>query len=163
MKKYTIKAVAPPPLQNQYGVFFGYAVAVIAVFFTVLHLFRIDTLVPIIDFVIPGGQIAASLLVIAIMIAEIFGIPFALRMKLSPLAQVVSGALSACAPLAWLLITIWGYGSTVSTGQFGQFAATPSGLMSIILNAAWLVFVFAALWTLGYGHFTMPSRKKLRK
>lgn len=141
----------------------GMFAAAVSIFFAVIHLFRIDMLVPLVDTYMVGGIIIASLKVVAIVLAEVFAVPFALRMKLSPLAHRVSGALLVLAPLYWTLINIWNYGASVSTGQFSSFVATPSGWMSIILNLSWLVFTLATLWALGYGTYRLPSVRKPRK
>ncbi len=158
-----ITPTKPPKLQNPYGAIMGMFAAAVSVIFAVLHLFRIDMLVPIIDEYMIGGVVIASLKVIAIILAEVFAVPFALRMKLSPLAHRVSGALLVLAPLYWTLITIWNYGTDISTGQFSSFYETPSGSMSIILNLTWLIATLATLWALGYGTYKIPERRKSRK
>lgn len=153
----------PPKLQNHYGAIMGMFAAAVSIFFAVIHLFRIDMLVPLVDTYMVGGVIIASLKVVAIVLAEVFAVPFALRMKLSPLAHRVSGALLVFAPLYWTLITIWNYGTDLSTGQFSSFVETPSVWISIVLNLAWLAFTLATLWALGYGTYKLPERRKLHK
>ena len=160
MKKYTIRAVDPPKLQNHYGVWFGFLTAMVAVFFAILHLFRVDTLAPIVNTYLPGDIVAANLVTVSIITVEIFSVPFALRMKLSPLAHVVSGLFVVIAPLSWLLLTIWCFGLDVSTGQFGQFAYITSSWVPIVMNSLWLVFCFVTLWVLGYSKYKLPERRK---
>ena len=162
--KNRIITTKPPELQNPYGTIMGIFAAGISIFFAILQLFRIDTLVPLVDVYVPGGVVGASLLIVAVLLAQVFGVPFALRMKLSRLGHVVSGALLAMAPLYWLLVNIWNYGlDHVSTGQFGSFVSTPSGWVAMLLNAAWLVFVLATLWALGYGSYRLPDRRRGKK
>lgn len=151
----------PPPLRRPYGTWLGYSTATIATIFSILHLFRIDTLIPALNAYLPGSTLTAALCAVIVILCEVFGIPFALRMKLSPLAQFMSGALLVLAPLLWLLATIWAYGAAVSTGQFGQFVSTPSGALSIVLNTVWLALAFTALWALGYDKLAVPAHKKL--
>ncbi|NCU30999.1 hypothetical protein EOM57_04305 [Candidatus Saccharibacteria bacterium] len=159
--KYKITPTDPPKLQNPYGGVLGMFAAAVSIFFAVIHLFRIDMFVPLVDSYMLGGIIIASLKVVAVVLAEVFAVPFALRMKLSPLAHRISGALLVFAPLYWTLVTIWNYDTDVSTGQFSSFVETPSGLMPIVLNLTWLVFTLATLWALGYGTYKLPERRKL--
>lgn len=161
--KYKITPTDPPKLQNPYGAVLGMFAAAVSIFFAVIHLFRIDMFVPLVDTYMLGGIVIASLKVVAVVLAEVFAIPFALRMKLSPLAHRISGALLVLAPLYWTLVTIWNYGTDVSTGQFSSFVETPSGWMPIVLNLTWLVFTLATLWALGYGTYKLPERRKLHK
>ncbi len=154
------KAVEPPKLVKPYGVQLGWIAAAISISFAVLHMFRIDTLLPIIDRALPGGSTTAIIFVIAVILAEIFALPFLMRMKLSPLAHFKSGFLAVLAPLLWLLVSVWSLGMEYSTGQFGQFASTPSTWPLVLANFAWLTFVFFALWTLGYNNLKVRDLLK---
>jgi hypothetical protein len=119
-------------------------------------LVRIDTLVPTLDKTIPGNAGWAGLIVICIIMAEVFAIPFALRMRLSTLAHIMSGFQIVFAPLLWSLVTLWAYGTDTTTGQFTSFPHTPSSIWLVLFNIAWLGFGFYALWTLGYNRLKMP-------
>lgn len=156
MKDIFPRPVAPPKLVKQYGPKLGYIVAGISGVFAVLHLMRIDLLVPALNKTIPGDTGWASIIAVLIVMAEVFAIPFALRMKLSTLAHIMSGFQVVFAPLLWSLITIWAYGTDVTTGQFTSFLYTPSSLWLILFNLAWLTFAFYTLWTLGYNQLKMP-------
>ena len=153
-------AINPPKLLKPSGVWFGRIVAAMLVVMALIHLFRIDTLIPILDGVLPGGGTWAALVAVVIVLSEVFAVPFALRMKLSLLAQVKSGALVAFAPLWWLLISIWAFGTDMSTGQFGQSIDTPSSGMLIFVNVLWVGFNYGTLWLLGYNRLSL---KKLLK
>ena len=154
------KAVNPPKLVKPYGVWFGRAAAAILALMAVVHLFRIDTFIPILDNALPGGSTAAAWIAVLIVLTEVFAIPFALRMKLSPLAQLKSGALIVFAPLWWMLISIWSYGESASTGQLGEFVATPSDATLVTLNLAWVALSYATLWLLGYNSFKLSNLLK---
>jgi len=151
----------PPKLVKPYGAWVGRAAAAVLVLMALIHLFRIDTLIPILDKALPGGAGWATFMVVVIVLAEVFAVPFALRMKLSLLAHFKSGALMVFAPLLWLLIAIWVYGTGASTGQFGQFIETPSTNMLVVLNLLWLGLNYYALWLLGYNN--LPLAKLLKK
>ncbi len=166
MKDIFPKAVAPPKLVKKYAPTLGYIAAGISAMFAVLHMFRIDTFVPIIDNVIPASTGWAGTIVVLIVLAEVFALPFLLRTKLSTLAQIVSGYFAVLAPLLWLLITLWAYDTSYSTGQLGQFVHVPGSGMSILVNVVWLTFVFYTLWALGYNNIKLskllpPAKKKV--
>ena len=148
----------PPKLEKPYGAWLGRIAAALLVVMALIHLFRIDTLIPLLNEVLPGGATFVALLVV---LTEIFAVPFALRMKLSLLAQFVSATFIILAPFLWLLIGIWAYGLDISTGLLGQFVKTPSVDVTIALTLAWLGFNYYALWALGYNK--LPLKKLLKK
>lgn len=155
----TLPTASPaPPLRKPFGMLLGLVNAAIFTIFALIHLFRIDTFIPEINYSLPGGYEIAKIIGVLIIVAEIFALPFLLRMSLSPLARFLSGFLVVITPLAWLLISIWNYGFTVSTAQLGAFYALPSSLALIVANIIWLLFSVYTLWALGY-----DTPQKLRK
>lgn len=162
MKDIFPKAVKPPKLVKPYAPILGYVAASILALFAIIHVFRIDTLVPIINTALPGRSTAAGMFVVVVVLAEVFALPFLLRMKLSPLAHICSGFLAVLAPLMWTLLTIWSYGSEFSIGQLGEFVHVPGAWFVVALNFIWLGFNFFTLWTLGYNNLKVKDilRKK---
>lgn len=154
-------AVNPPKLVKPYGPTLGYIVAVVAVMLGVIQLFRIDTLLPIVMTAL-GTQGRAMTFVIVVTCAEVFAIPFALRMKLSPLAHVMSGFMITLAPLMWTLLAIWCYGTGMPTGQLGEFVSLPSSWWLIAINLFWLALSFTALWALGYNNMKIKDMLQYR-
>lgn len=150
-------ATNPPKLVKPYGVWVGRAAAAVLVVMALVHLFRIDTLIPILDGALPGGMGWATFIAVLIVLSEVFAVPFALRMRLSVLAHLKSGMLMVFAPLLWLLIAIWAFGTGASTGLFGEFAHTPSTPALLVLHLAWLGLNYYALWVLGYNN--LPLKK----
>lgn len=148
---------APRP-RNKNAVIVGWIAASIMALFAVIHLFRIDTFVPELDGVLPGGRELAGWAAVLIVIAEVFAIPFLLRMKLSSLARIVSAIFSVMVPLTWLLVAVWGLGQTYSTAQLGEFVSLPSTWLLVVLNLLWLALGLYAVYLL------QPSwSKELRK
>ena len=98
--------------------------------------------------------------VILVVLSEVFAIPFLLRVKLSPLAHVVSGFLAVLAPLLWTLLAIWSFGLHDSTGQLGEFVSLPSNLLLICVDMLWLALNFTTLWTLGYNNLKIKNLLK---
>jgi hypothetical protein len=153
-------AVNPPKPRASYAIYAGWIAGGVSTLAALLHLFRIDTLLPLLDKALPGGYTTAAFIGALIVIVEVFSVPFLLRMKLSPLMQLKSGFNAVLAPLAWVLITIWGFGHSTSTAEFGEFLKTPSTIPLLMLNTAWLGFNLWTLWLLGYdrvAHFRNKS------
>jgi hypothetical protein len=154
-------AVHPPKPLTPYAPWLGRAVAGVFIVAALLHLYRIDTFLPLLDQALPGGHGWATAIGLVIILSEIFAIPFALRMRLSPLAHLVSGALVAVAPLWWVLIHIWLYGRGVDTAQFGQFASVTSNPLSLLGNAVWLLASSYVIYALGYRQLSWkPNRSR---
>lgn len=151
------KAVNPPKLVKPYAILLGRIAAAILVVMALVQLFRIDTFLPILDKNLPGGSGWAGIFGVFIILSEVFAIPFALRMKLSPLAHLKSGALVVLAPLWWFLIDIWTLGLTDNTGQLGKFVAVPGTVWVLLLNLVWVVFSYYTLYTLGYNRLRVSD------
>lgn len=157
MKISLPKATNPPKLVKPYGVLLGYISTVISVVFAVVHLFRIDTLIPVVDATIASGIGLAVIFVVMVIVAEVFSIPFLFRMKLSPLAHLLSGFFAILAPLMWTLLTIWAYSVDGQTGQLNSIVETPATWWLIALNVAWLAFNYLTIWTLGYNNLKLKD------
>jgi len=149
--------VDPPKLLKPAGLWFGRVAAVILIGMALVHLFRIDTFIPVLDEALPGGSVVASLIAVLIILSEVFAIPFALRMKLSPLMHLKSGALMALAPLWWSLIGIWTFGLPLSTGELGAFVHVKSDIVLLLLNLIWLGFNYYTLYLLGYNRLSVHA------
>lgn len=149
-------AVTPPKLVKPAGLWLGRILAIISGGFALLHLARIDALVPVLDKTIPGSANWAGLVAIIIVMAELFALPFLLRFRLSTMAHIVSGFMAILAPLLWTMIALWAYDSSASIGQFSAFISTPTSIWLILLNLAWLSFAFYTLWSLGYNRLKVP-------
>jgi hypothetical protein len=151
------KAIKPPKPLKSYGIWLGRILAAVLVVMALVHLFRIDKFIPILDDILPGGSGVAGFVGVVIILTQVFAIPFALRMKLSPLAHVVSGALVVLAPLWWLLIDIWTFGLVGTTGQLSSFVDVPSNVAVLTLNIVWLAFGYYTLYLLGYNNLKIRS------
>lgn len=144
------KAINPPKLVKPYGIWLGRLAALLLTTAALLHLYRIDTFIPLLDDALPGGGGFASVAALLIILTEIFAIPFTLRMKLSPLGHFVSGTLVVLAPFWWVLVGIWTLG-VADTAQLGEFIAAPSTVALLALNVGFVLFAYLTLYTLGYG------------
>lgn len=150
-------AVNPPKLSHPQGLWLGRIAAAVLVVMVLVHLFRIDTFIPILKEVLQVGDGLATTAAIVIVMSELFALPFLLRIKLSPLAHIVSGALVALAPLWWLLVTIWAYDLNLNTGQLGQFVHVPATLGLVFFNLFWVSYNYYTLYALGYNKLNLSK------
>jgi len=163
-----VKSHPAPPLTYKYGRYIGWGASLIVGFFAVLHLLRVDAFVSELNRALPGGYTVAAIIGGLIILIELGAIPFLLRLKLSPAAGFISGALGIKAPLIWLLISIWTIGSGVSSAQFGEFVVRDTNIWLLVGNIIWLSLAYVAIWSLGYDRAYSPylqrtfgSKKKL--
>lgn len=145
-------AVDPPKLRDRRAARLGWVAAAVIIGFALVHLFRIDTFVPELALALGGDRSWAMWLAALIVIMEVFALPFLMRMRLSKLAQYISGGLAIAVPLVWLLIAIWTFETGVSTAQLGEFMALPSTWLLLAVNFIWLAFSYYTVWALGYDY-----------
>lgn len=150
-------AVSPPKMTRPYGVWLGRTAAGILALMATIHLFRIDTFIPLLAETLETGFQTATAAALVIIVAEIFAIPFALRMRLSPLGHLLSGLLLWIAPLLWLFVSSWSLGYSETTGQLGEFVATPASIVLVLANLTWLLFNHLTLYTLGYNRLRFSA------
>lgn len=143
-------ATNPPKPVKPYGVWLGRVAALVLIMMATVHLFRIDTFIPLLQATMQADGITASLLALVIIMSEVFAVPFALRMRLSPLGHLLSGALMLAAPLLWLFVSAWALGVADNTGQLGQFVTVPATVFIVVLNVLWLAYNHVTLYTLGF-------------
>lgn len=146
-----------PALRHSFGVTAGRITATILILFALIHLFRIDTFVPALESALGWSSFLAALTAVIIILTEVLALPFLMRMRLSPLFRYISGILSVFAPLIWVLITIWCFGLSVSTGQLGGTTHVEANWPVLLLNIVWLMAAYWTLWALGYED---PKRAK---
>ena len=155
-------AIEPPKVRNARAPLLGWIAAAILILFALVHLFRIDTFVPELALVFDGDNTTTFWIASMLVSMEVFALPFLMRMRLSPLAQYVSGAFAVIVPLTWLLIAIWTAGTGVSTAQLGEFVSLPGSVLLIVVNSLWLAFSYYTIWALGYDNTgsVKPKTKK---
>ena len=153
--KYSLPvAQDPPKVRTARAHMYGWVASVILIALALIHLFRIDTFVPELSLVFNGNRDLTLWVASLIVIMEVFALPFLLRMRLSPLAQYVSGAFAVLVPLTWSVIAIWTQNTGVSTAQLGEFVSLPSSMLLVIANIVWLAFSYYTVLMLGYGQIS---------
>ena len=89
---------------------------------------------------LPGGNSFAYFLAAFIVVAEVFALPFLLRLKLSHAMRWVSMLFGWLVPLIWLSIAIWLISSVHNVTNAGLFGATVP-----VEPGWWMVFVSTTL------------------
>jgi hypothetical protein len=144
------RAVAPPkprePIARQLGLILSGLMLVMAL----LHLIRIDKLIPLIDTALPGDVGYAVAFICTVAAIEVFSIPFLLGMKLSPLARIFGGLFVVLVPLIWTCLTIWTLGKYETTGQFSSYLNVHSDGLLLFGNAVWLLVSYWTLYLFSY-------------
>jgi len=143
-------AIAPPKPRAAYATKVALVLTGVMLVMALLHLVRIDKLIPIADIVLPGDLVWAVAFVCIITTLEVFALPFLLGMKLSPLARICGGICMVLVPLTWTCLTIWTLGSYETTGQFSSYVNIAPNWLLLVVNILWLGISYWALWLLGF-------------
>lgn len=89
------------------------------------QLFSFEKFIPLVEsFWLPGGMPVAYLFAAGIVVAEVFAVPFLLRMSLSPAMRVVSIVLGWVVPAVWLFVTVWLLMTVNAVANVGIFGAS---------------------------------------
>ncbi len=116
----------------------------------VAQLFSFEEFIPLIEsFNLPGGAGAGTVIACLIVVAEVFALPFLLRMRTSPLMRVISMLCGWLVPLLWLGITIWLNIADVQTGNVGLLGTKlelPVGWWATLYSCALGVLAIWASW-----------------
>lgn len=156
--KWKVKATDPPKAKKPYTAKILWALAAVVLGMALLHLVRIDNLIPVIEQTL--GEIGAPWFVAVVVIVEVFSLPYLLQMKLSPLFRIMSGLFVVLAPLMWTCLAIWAYGNDHSTGQLSSYVSLVSSWWLVALNLAWLGVGYWALWLSNFDTCFSALRKK---
>jgi hypothetical protein len=129
--------------------------AVVLVAFAVTQLFTFEAFLPYIQSLhLPLGESFNYILVPLIVVAEIFAIPFLLRMRLSPAFRYMSMGLGCIAAVLWVFITLWINLSNVSVetvGFMGDVVTLAPGWWAVFISLALGVLAIWSSWGLWPG------------
>ena len=159
-------AQTTPPRQakTNYARYVALVYAGMLVGMAVAQLFEYEDFVPLLQsFGLAGGESAAMVCAGVIVIAEVFALPFLLRMYVSPLMRVLSMV------LGWLVAAIWTYilvvltfsvNAVTDTGMLGTAVTVPSGWWNLGYAVVLIVLAGWSSWGLWPGTLrTKPSKK----
>lgn len=146
--------VAPAPQTKQAG----YIAILYAGLLTVMvaaQLFTFEDFIVLIGdmFRTPNGMVLAALIVVA----EVFSLPFLLRMTLSKAFRYLSLGLSALTAGIWLCVTLWGAvtaQTVTSSGLIGTVESMGPGYWAVCFSIALCALATWSVWGL------WPSSRK---
>jgi hypothetical protein len=148
-----VKATIPPLPKNQRAVRAGIIYAGILVVFVVSQLFSFEEFLEIVrDFGLPGATPGAYSLATLVVTAEVFALPFLLRMQLSAGMRYVSMVTGWLVAFFWIFITLWlvvTSSTVINVGMFGDIIAVASGWLSVLFSlglGALSVYVSRGMW-----------------
>lgn len=125
------KAHEAPKPKKQYIQSIAYIQAIALVVIAFLQLFNLQDFLNILQNLNLGTHSQTYLLGCFIVWAEIFSLPFLLRMKLSNYFRVFSMLLLWAVTIFWLYLSIWlktDFNYSVETGLLGGFISIKSGI-----------------------------------
>ncbi len=122
------------------------------------QLYGFEKFIPIIsDYWLPGGHGTDTLVACLIVMAEVFALPFLLRMRLSPLMRWVGLASSVIVPAIWIKLSVFSFvqGAPLANGGIVGYAVdVPTMTIQLVLS----FFLLALALYTAYGLW--PNRKK---
>ena len=150
---YRVRATQPPKPKNNYVVKLGIGLAGVLTFMAVSQLFQFDEFDIIISSNEPLAAIINSSIIVALVTsAEIFALPFLLRMRISPALRVFSMFLGWSVALFWLYRAILlpvVTGDVIEVGLLGSILSDiPQLIYSIVatLIAIAVLIVTIGMW-----------------
>lgn len=151
---FTQSILAPQP-RTKNSATVALLLAGILVIMAVGQLFSFEKFIPLIEsYWLPGGHGTAVVVASLLVTAEVFALPFLLRMRLSTLMRIVSMVAGWLVVAGWLKLAIWANvaaNALSNIGFFGVHVMLPVGWWAVLFTLALgVLFVWAAwgLWPL---------------
>lgn len=146
------QATPPAPLKTEHIRPISLFYAVILIVMAVGQLFSFEKFIPLIDsFDLPGGQGMGTLVAGLVVVAEVFALPFLIRMRVSPLMRWVSVFCAGLVPLLWALLSIWlnvTMNAIDNVGFVGVKIEAPVGWWAVLYSMALGVLAAWSIWGL---------------
>lgn len=142
------KAQAAPTPRSKTAVRVAWVYATILVIMLIGQLFAFEKFIPLIqDYWLPGGYGTTVLVACCIAVAEVFALPYLLRMPLSPLMRECSRVLSIIVPVAWGTLTVYHFATGDILENAGMLGAkvTVSPLLQLVGSVVLLVFAIVVI------------------
>ncbi len=126
-----IIATLPPKLKNKHAQLFAWFLGLLFLLMALMQLVKFEKFTPFIETIFDGGGAEKAIAAI-IVTAEVFALPFLLRMRLSPLMRVTS---MVC---GWFVALLWLWISVIFLQEFiwvGVLLAVLTGYVSYLLRS----------------------------
>ena len=135
------KAVVAPEPRNDLVKKGAWVYAALLVLLAIGQLYAFEKFIPLIQaYGLPGGQGATTVFAAVIVVAEVFALPFLLRMPLSPLMRLMSAFFGVLVPAIWLVLSLIALinGGIENGGILGAkvtVGATTQAIIALVLTA----------------------------
>jgi len=151
---------APKPKTKDVTIIATFYAAILTVM-AVAQLYSFDTFTEhMASLGLPGGIAMGYFLASFIVVAEVFALPFLLRMRISPAFRVFSMLLGWIVPVVWLKVSIWmvaTYSDAVTVGFFGTVVDTMPGWWAVLVSGAFGILAAWSAWGM------WPLKKRLKR
>lgn len=155
------QATPPAPLKTEHIRPISLFYAVMLIVMAVGQLFSFEKFIPLIDsFDLPGGQGMGTLVAGLIVVAEVFALPFLIRMRVSPLMRWLSVFFAGLVPLLWVLLSIWlnvTMNAIDNVGFVGVKIEAPVGWWAVLYSMALGVLAAWSIWGMWPGKATVAN------
>jgi hypothetical protein len=159
-----VKATAPPALRTERIQSIAWLYAGVLSVMAVGQLFGFEKFIPLIEnYQLPGGVGTATLVAGVIVTAEVFALPFLLRLRLSPAMCAVSMAAGIVSATIWLKLALWANIADTAVqniGFLGNKVTVPVGWWAVLFAAALVTLAVWAVWGMWPGSRTIHTNTK---
>ncbi len=137
--------------------------AVLLVVMVVAQLFTFESFLELIgSFGLPGGLVTAYVVGAVLIAAQVFALPFLLRMSLSPAFRMLSLLLAGLVADIWLVLTLWlaiTQPAVTNVGFLGTVVEVMPGWWAVCIAVAFGILATWAAW----GMWPLSSTKAISK
>lgn len=160
MKQFFARAEKAPTPQLSWAIPVTIGYAVVLTVMSLAQLFTLEDVIPMVEeYWFPGGAGAATLFVGVVVTAQVFSLPYLLRMQVSPLFRLFGAVLSFVAPLMWLGAAVYALASDrvlANGGMFGEKLVVPADASQVAIATVLVILAVAS----AYGLVVQSARKK---
>jgi len=154
--------IAPSPVKTKESKKISIFYAAILIVLAVTQLFTFEEFIEVFaNMNLPGGGATGYVVASLIVFAEVFAIPFLLRMYLSTAFRVVSMVLGWLVAALWFCVSLWIVTTAVpvsTIGLLGTVVDVMPGLWAILISACFGILAGWSSW--GLWPFRRPAAKK---
>lgn len=158
-----VKATPAPKARTETARKIALFYASILVIFVVAQLYTFDEFIELfVAFNLPFGAGFAYSLAPTLIVAELFAIPFLLRMAVSPAFRYLSMGLGVLASVSWLFVSWWvaaTYPGVTTIGFFGTVIDLAPGWWAVLASLAFVILSIWSAWGLWPGKRTPITKK----
>lgn len=154
---------APIPKTNDVRLISIFYAAIIVVM-VVAQLFTFETFLELFaSFQLPGGTVTGYAVAAVLVAAQVFALPFLLRMAISPAFRWVSLVCAGLIADIWLFVTAWiliNQRDVATVGFLGTVVDTMPGWWAFFIAIAFGILAVWSMWGMWPGKVSKPAKKR---